>query len=85
MVKRQQWKQIPVFLSPEQFKQFVLPHLCKGRRGPASKLSFYKIFNYILRLLHTGCQWEELPIAIDEDGRPEIHHIRIYRMFRFWD
>jgi len=37
-----------------------------------------------LRLLYTGCQWKELPIEKDAQGRPEIHYSRIYRMFRFW-
>ena len=31
-----------------------------------------------------GCQWKELPIEIGQDGHPEIHYTRIYRMFRFW-
>jgi transposase len=56
-----------------QFEQFVLPHLSIGRRGPAPKLSLHKIFNYILRLLYLGCQWKELPIQKDGEGRPEIH------------
>jgi hypothetical protein len=31
-----------------------------------------------------GCQWKELPIAKDVDGRPEIHYTRIYGAFRRW-
>jgi hypothetical protein len=31
-----------------------------------------------------GCQWKELPIAKDLDGRPEIHDTRIYGAFRRW-
>jgi hypothetical protein len=30
------------------------------------------------------CQWKELPIERDEDGRPEIHYTRLYRVFRRW-
>ena len=45
-----------------QFEQFVLPHLSRGRRGPAPKLTLHKIFNYILQALYMGCQWKELPI-----------------------
>jgi len=37
-----------------------------------------------LRLLYTGCQWQELPIEKDQTGLPEIHYTRIYRMFRYW-
>jgi len=81
-----QWGQaIPTKLSGAQFEQFVLPHLSRGTRGPASKLSPHAIFNYILKLLYLGCQWKELPIEKDRDGRPEIHHTRIYRAFRRWE
>jgi len=45
----------------------------------------HAIFNYILKLLYLGCQWEELPIRTGKDGRPEIHYSRIYRMFRYWE
>jgi transposase len=61
-----------------------LPHLTIGRRGPAPKLSLHALFNYILKLLYLGCQWKELPIAKDAEGRPEIHYTRIYGAFRRW-
>ena len=64
---------IPTQLGPAQFEQFVLPRLSLGSRGPAPKLSLFKIFNYILRQLYMGCQWKELPIEWDGGGRPEIH------------
>ena len=32
----------------------VLPHLSRGRRGPAPTLSLHKIFNYILQILYMG-------------------------------
>ena len=76
---------IPTQLGPAQFEQFVLPHLSVGSRGPAPKLSLFKIFNYILRLLYMGCQWKELPIEPDDEGRPEIHYTRIYSAFRRWE
>jgi transposase len=31
-----------------------------------------------------GCQWKELPIEKDHEGRPEIHYTRIYSAFRRW-
>lgn len=76
---------IPTQLTPAQFEQFVLPHLSVGSRGPAPKLSLFKIFNYILQLLYMGCQWKELPIECDAKGRPEIHYTRLYRAFRRWE
>src|ERR1700686_4312600 len=71
-------------LSKEQFEQFILPHLSKGSRGPATRLSFHAIFNYILWALYLGCQWKHLPIEKDQHGRREIHPTSIYRIFRRW-
>ena len=85
MAGRQQPRGIPTQLSIEQFEQFVLPHLIVGTRGPTPKLSFYKSFSYILKLLYTGCQWKELPIDKDNVGLPEIHYTRIYSVFRRWE
>ena len=84
MAESQQQQGIPTRLSCEQFRQFVLPHLTVGRRGPAPKLTLLAIFNYILRLLYLGCQWKELPIEKDQEGHPEIHYSRIYSAFRKW-
>ena len=53
-----------------------------GTRGPQPKLALHVIFNYILKLLYLGCQWKELPIEKNKDGRPELHYTRIYRAFR---
>jgi transposase len=75
---------IPTKLSVEQFEQFVLPHLSRGRRGPTPTLALHKIFNYILQLLYMGCQWKMLPIEKNAEGRPEIHYTRIYRALRRW-
>ena len=42
------------------------------------------LFNYILKLMHTGCQWENIPIDKDVNGKPEIHYTNIYNAFKFW-
>lgn len=78
------WQAIPTKLSLEQFEEFVLPHLSRGRRGPPSTLSSHKIFNYILQLLYMGCQWKMLPIERNASGLPEIHYTRICRAMRRW-
>jgi DNA-binding PadR family transcriptional regulator len=75
----------PTRLGHAEFEQFVLPHLSVGSRGPASKLGFHKIFNYILQQLYLGCQWKELSIEKDGEGRPEIHYTRIYSAWRRWE
>ena len=85
MAKRKRWLEIPTELSLERFREFVLPHLTVGSRGPAPKLSFHALFNYILKLLYLGCQWKELPIERDEKGRREVHHTSVYRVFRRWE
>ena len=85
MAGSQGGRALPTQLGLAQFEQFVLPHLSIGRRGPAPKLGLHKIFNYILRLLYLGCQWKELPIQKDDEGRPEIHYTRIYSAWRRWE
>jgi transposase len=84
MAKSQPRRGIPTKLSKEQFEQFILPHLSKGSRGPATTLSFHAIFNYILCVLYLGCQWKNLPIERDRHGHREIHPTSIYRIFRRW-
>ena len=84
MARKKQYNTIPVELSEKEFNEFILPHLKKGSRGPDKKISFYKIFNYILRLMHTGCQWKNIPIEKDKSEKPEIHYTSIFKMFRFW-
>jgi transposase len=85
MAQSQRWQWIPTHLTLEQFEEFVLPHLHIGSRGPQPKLDLHTIFNYILKLLYLGCQWKELPIEKNQDGRPEIHYSRIYRAFRRYE
>ena len=85
MAQSQSWQRIPTNLTLEQFEEFVLPHLPKRSRGPQPQLSLHEIFNYILKLLYLGCQWKELPIDKNQDGRPEIHYTRIYRAFRRYE
>ena len=50
----------------------------------APTLALHTIFNYVLQLLYTGCQWKALPIRSNAKGRPEIHYTRIYRALRRW-
>lgn len=84
MSRKKLYNSIPVYLSEKEFNEFVLEYLEKGARGPAKKISLYKIFNYILKLMHTGCQWSNIPIEKDESGKPEIHYTNIFKMFKFW-
>jgi hypothetical protein len=38
------------------------PYLSQAARGFVGRIPRYKLFNYILYWLHTGCQWDEIPI-----------------------
>lgn len=54
-------------------------YLPKGKRGRKLKLSYYKIFNYVLHVLHTGMQWNEL-----KTYRDEIYWTNIYKHHNRW-
>lgn len=84
MERIKQRRGIPTSVDAREFEQFVWPYLTEGRRGPRPKVALLTLFNYILLALYLGCQWKELPIAKDRDGRPEIHYSRVYRAFRRW-
>ena len=66
-------------MGQKDFNKYILPHLTKGTRGPDTKISKYKIFNYILYVLHTGIQWDEL-----KPYKNEIHWSNIYRWHNRW-
>ncbi len=83
--KKPKWRTIPTVLTLTNFNEFIFPYLQIPERGPSPKLSSYKVFNYILTFMHTGCQWENLPIDKDENGLPETHYTRVYRKFRYWE
>jgi transposase len=53
---------IPTRVTQEQFETHILPYLRTAQRGFSSKTPLHKIFNLILYRLHTGCQWEQLPV-----------------------
>ena len=70
---------IPKQVSLKNFNRFVKPQLKKRFKGPKPKLSCYKIFNYILYVLHTGIQWEQL-----RTRRNELHWSNIYKWRNRW-
>jgi hypothetical protein len=79
MFRTKRFRHIPVQLTLSEFNEFIFEHLPKRKRGPACKISLFKIFNYILTILYTGCQWISLPIAVDpKTGKPELHYTRIF-------
>jgi len=77
---------IPTQLTAKEFARHVEPHLFKARRGFICKIPLFKVFNYILYLLHTGCQWDRLPIDPDpnDSTKPEISSDAVNYHFRKW-
>ena len=73
---------LPVYFTEQDFNEFILPHLWSWRRGPKTKVSFWKIFHYILHVLYTGEQWKMLPIEKGADGQPEIHYTRFWSKWK---
>jgi transposase len=77
---------IPVSLTEKEFNEHVSPFLSKARRGLVCSIALYKVFNYILYRLHTGCQWDRLPIDPDprEPEKKEISYDAVYYHYRKW-
>ncbi len=77
---------IPISLTEKQFDDHIRPYISTAKRGFECQIPLYKVFNYILYRLHTGCQWYRLPIALDPDGseKKEISHDAVYYHFRKW-
>ena len=79
-------KHIPVELSEKDFNAFILPHLSTSTLGRKPKIPFLKLFNYIMYVAHTGCQWDALKKVIDKnkEGKCEIHYTNVFRWFKRW-
>lgn len=76
---------IPVSVTEKQFSEHIRPLLSTARCGYECSIPLYKVFNYALYRLHTGCQWQRLPIACDLiTMHPEISWQAVYYHFRKW-
>lgn len=77
---------IPTQITEKDFNNFILHHLTIAKRGFVSKIPLYKIFNYILKILYTGCQWKEIPIEVKKDNpnEKEISYSAVYHHFKKW-
>ena len=60
---------MPTNVTQEQFNKHIRPNLTTAKRGYESKIPLYKIFNYILYRVDTGCQWKQLPIEKKADAQ----------------
>lgn len=77
--KKPMYNEIPKQVSRKDFNKYINPHLSKPKKGPKPKLSYYKIFNYILYVLHTGIQWNQL-----KTRHNEIHWSNVYTRHNRW-
>lgn len=77
---------IPTSLTENQFDQHVRPYISVAKRGFESKIALYKVFNYVLKKLYTGCQWKEVPLGPDPDNpeKQEISWHAVYYHYRKW-
>ena len=70
---------LPIKVSQNDFNSFIKPCLSSRHKGPKSKISKYKTFNYILFVLHTGIQWDQL-----KTYKNEIHWSNVYKWHNRW-
>lgn len=77
--KKRSKKKLPIKVSQKDFNKFIKPYLRKPVKGPAHKVSLYKIFNYILFVTHTGIQWSQL-----ETYKNELHWSNVYKWHNRW-
>lgn len=73
------YNRIPTKVSRKDFNRYIDPHLHRPKKGPTPQLSLYKIFNYILYVLHTGIQWAQL-----KTNRKELHYTHVYKWHNRW-
>ena len=73
------YHRIPTKVSRKDFHRYIDPHLKRPKTGPKPKLSLYKIFHYILYVLHTGIQWDQL-----KTKRNALHDTNVYKWHNRW-
>lgn len=72
-------KKLQIKVSEKDFNRYIKPYLRTPVKGVKQKISNYKIFNYILYVLHTGIQWKQL-----KTYKNEIHWSNVYKRHNRW-
>jgi Putative transposase of IS4/5 family (DUF4096) len=67
------YNKLPRKVTQNEFNTFIKPCLTKAR-GRQPKISYYKIFNYILKVLRTGMQWDELTTYRNEISWQAVYY-----------
>ena len=70
---------IPVEISELDFEQYILPHLSHKLGHNRQKISYHKVFNYILFVLKSGCSWRTL-----KPENQEVSWINLYYHYAKW-
>ena len=78
-MKNKNCNNLPKKVNQKDFNKYIAQYLSHGKRGPKPKVSQYKIFNYILYVLHTGIQWDQL-----KTYNNEIHWSNVYKWHNRW-
>jgi hypothetical protein len=73
------YNRIPTKVSRQDFNRSIASYLKRPKKGLQPKLSLYKIFNYVLYVLHTGIQWHQLKTT-----RNELHYTNVYKWHNRW-
>lgn len=73
----QVYNTLPTHVTRKEFNTHIKPYISKGTRGVKPSVSYWKIFNYILYVLHTGIPWYTLPVK-------EVHWTNIYKHHSRW-
>lgn len=68
------YNKLPRKVTQNEFNTFIKHCLSKNKRGRKPKISYYKIFNYILKVLRTGMQWDELETYHNEISWQNVYH-----------
>jgi len=73
------YNKLPKRVTRAEFNHHIKAHLSVGSRGPDTKISSYKTFNHILKVLHTGMQWYNL-----DTGRDRVSWQTVYHHYHRW-
>ncbi len=63
----------------KEFEEKILPHLVKRKQHGLQKISYYKVFMYIVQVCKTGASWRNVVIE-----NQEITWQNIYYHFQKW-
>ena len=78
---------IPTSVTEDQFDEYIRPYLKVAKRGYECSMPLYKVFNYTLYRLHTGCQWKLIPIDADplDPEKKELSWQAVYHHWQKWN